>query len=111
MSIVLKPFSLDIYTPAECNSNAHARLLNHPTPKSFNGSVPTRAKNDIDAQTRHHDHQPIDGQPQRRVSQESASPVAVFVALSTRAALDARRELRLVVLVLDQPLMVRRIRI
>ncbi|KAJ8113549.1 hypothetical protein OPT61_g4344 [Boeremia exigua] len=73
--------------------------------------MPTRPKNYINPQTRHHNQQPVHRQPQRGIPQQPPPPIAIIVALATRAALDSGRKLNLVILVLDQALVVRRVRV
>lgn len=73
--------------------------------------MPTSTKHDINTQTRDHDEDTVHGQGQRGVTQQPASPIAIVIALATSAPLDTRRELGRVVLVLDEALVVRGVRV
>lgn len=73
--------------------------------------MPTRPKNDINPQTRHHDQQTIARQPQRRIAQKPAPPVSSLKTLPRRAPLLPPLILDLIIFILYQPLMVRRIRV
>lgn len=73
--------------------------------------MPTRAKHNINPQTRYHDHDTITRQRQRGTAQEPAAPIPFLQPLARRAALDTSVELTLVVLVLDQALVVGRFRV
>jgi hypothetical protein len=73
--------------------------------------VPTSTKHDINPQASNHNKDTVHGQGQRGIAQQAASPIAVVVALATGAPLDTRREFRRIVLVLDEALVVRRVRV